>query len=62
MMEVGRATNPKVPSAELAYLTISTVILSRETRKFVAAAGFNNSHEYRKLEDAESLDTVLPGM
>lgn len=50
------------PGAELAYLTISTVILD------VALLADLSSRqrqapptEYRRLENAESLDTVLPG-
>jgi hypothetical protein len=50
------------PGAELAYLTISTVILDVE--KLVALSNTAKQPpptEYRRLENAEALDTVLPG-
>ncbi len=50
------------PGAELAYLTISTVIL--DVAKLASLSQLKVQQpptEYRKLENAESLDTVLPG-
>src|SRR5258708_5968616 len=51
------------PGAELAYLTISTVILDVTKLADLARQQHKQPQptEYRKLENAESLDTVLPG-
>jgi hypothetical protein len=50
------------PGAELAYLTISTVILDvSKLAELGQAVQQPVPSEYRKLESAESLDTVLPG-
>lgn len=49
------------PGAELAYLTISTVILDVQKLVELSGARLPPPTEYRKLENAESLDTVLPG-
>lgn len=50
------------PGAELAYLTISTVILDVEKLAHLAQHRVQQPPtEYRKLENAESVDTVLPG-
>ena len=50
------------PGAELAYLTISTVILDVEKLANLSQLKIQQPPtEYRRLEDAESLDTVLPG-
>lgn len=51
------------PGAELAYLTVSTVILDVRKLADLAQQRYQQPPptEYRKLENAESLDTVLPG-
>jgi hypothetical protein len=50
------------PGAEIAYLTVSTVILDVEKLARLSQLKVQQPPtEYRRLENAESLDTVLPG-